>query len=87
METFRQSPIIQELQTEAFEQGMERGERQALLRTLGLLLSTRFDVSVERFKTQLSQLDLTDLQRLTELALTINDVIQFEAHLSQMMPA
>jgi predicted transposase YdaD len=63
--TFEQTRLYQELNEEATEKGMQRGEANLILR----LLSKRFGEVPSQLKSQIEGLSLPQLEALTEMLL------------------
>ena len=75
MQVIQESPILQEVFTERFEQG----ERKATLESLYRILSIRFQVSEAYFDLlDFKRVDLETLKKLSEIALTVPDLTGFE---------
>jgi hypothetical protein len=81
MQMIHESPILQEVFAERFEQG----EHKATLKALYRILTTRFQVSLGYFEQKnLAFLDLETLDKLSDVALTAQTLVEFEETLNQL---
>jgi hypothetical protein len=79
MQVIQESPILQEVFAERFEQGVQKGAHEARLESLYEILSVRFQVNEAYFEQlNLERLDLETLKKLSEIALTVSDLTAFE---------
>ena len=86
MDIVKESPIIQELLDQEFEKGIEQGIEQgvykATLQALHQTLTIRFKVTLGQFDAHFATLDLEALQKLNEIALTVQSLLEFEDRLA-----
>jgi len=81
MQVIHESPILQEVFAERFEQG----ERKATLELLYRMLNVRFQVSEAYFdQMDLKREDLETLKNLCEIALKASDITAFENALERL---
>jgi predicted transposase YdaD len=81
MQVIQESPILQEVFAERFEQG----ERKATLELLYRMLNVRFQVSEAYFdQMDLKREDLETLKNLCEIALKASDITEFENALERL---
>jgi hypothetical protein len=75
MQMIQESPLLQEVFAERFEQG----EHKATLESLYRVLTIRFQVDETYFEPKgLEFLDLEALKKLNEIALTVQTLPEFE---------
>ncbi|NHZ71461.1 MAG: hypothetical protein GWP17_00010 [Aquificales bacterium] len=75
MQLIQESPILQEVFTERFEQGAH----EATLESLYQILSIRFQVSEAYFdQLDFKHVDLETLKKINKIALTVPDLTEFE---------
>ncbi len=80
MQLVQQSPILQELLVERFQEG----RRLELLKLLYKILTFRFGVvATKPFEERLKPLDLPSLERLEDEAFTVQTLADFETRLAQ----
>ena len=80
MQIVKESPILQEVFKERFEEGHRVGKKEATLESLYQVLSLRFQMKeVDLVHMNLAQLDLEWLQVLHEVAITASSWAEFEA--------
>lgn len=83
--TMQESPIIQHYMEVAKAQGIEQGEKKAIIESIIILLSTRFPLELEgvqNIKLQLEEID--DLQHLKKLNLSTYNTQTLEAFIQQL---
>ena len=66
------------------QEGIEKGERKAKVESLNQIIALRFSVELGKFEKQLAKLTLKDLKDLTEIALTVESLADFEKALTDM---
>jgi hypothetical protein len=85
MQVIQESPILQEVFAERFEQGEQKGEQKATLGALYQILTIRFSVN-EAYLTEhnFELLDSETLKGLNEVALTVQTLTEFEDKLTDI---
>ena len=85
MQVIQESPILQEMFAERFEQGEQKGEQKATLVALYKTLTIRFRVN-EAYLTEhnFELLDSETLRELNEVALTVQTLTEFEDKLTDI---
>ena len=85
MQVIQESPILQEVFAERFEQGEQKGEQKATLVALYQTLTIRFRVN-EAYLTEhnFELLDSETLRELNEVALTVQTLTEFEDKLTDI---
>ncbi len=68
---------------QGIERGIEKGQQQALIRGIVRTLTIRFEPPPAEWSTRLEGLLLVELERLSDLALTVDDLGEFAAHLPE----
>ncbi len=69
---------------EGLEKGLEKGERKARVESLNQIVTLRFSVELGKFEKQVARLTLKTLKKLTEIALTVESLADFEKALTEM---
>ncbi len=84
----RDTPYVQRIQAKSREkgreEGREEGQREALTKTLSRILATRFAIELDHFTPIFEQLPVSTLEALSETALTVDTLIDFEAKLNKI---
>ncbi len=69
---------------EGLEKGLEKGEHKATLKALNQILTVRFDIVLGEFDERFEPLDLKSLGQLTEVALKVQTLAEFENALAEI---
>jgi len=80
MVVVRESPWYQELLKEGLEQGLEQGREQATRQQLLRILEHRFGPLPTRVRESLVSLNLSHLDELVDVALTVDSLDEFVTH-------
>ena len=67
------------------EKGIEKGEQKATIEALNQIVTLRFKGELGEFEKQLTLLPLTTLKRLTEVALTVENLAEFEQTFTEIL--
>ncbi len=89
------TPYVQRIREEGQERGMEKGllkgqekglvkGREAMAKTLARILAIRFAVELDHFRPLFKPLSLATLETLSETALTVDTLADFEARLNEL---
>lgn len=97
MHVILDSPLFQEMKpiwmAQAREEGRQEGReegrqegRKAMIKSLKLILTNRFEVTSDEFDDPLAKLTWESLQELTEIALKADNLAEFRAQLIEKLP-
>ncbi len=85
------TPYVQRIREEGQEKGMEKGlvkgreeGWEAMAKTLARILAIRFGVELDHFGPLFKPLSLATLETLSETALTVDTLADFEARLNEL---
>jgi len=66
------------------QEGIQKGRQEAMAEAVARTLAIRFGIEMTRFASTLASLPLPDLENLSEIALTVDTLSDFEANLKTL---